>query len=192
MMRKLTSLGLIAAAAILCYGMQTSKPHYAELTGPIPVYGRPGELVTTRTFDVRVDKVTFARRLAFDLFGQHKLLTTGGVWAVVTVDLAARDITAGIGSAIWQGPGGLRYDTTERLLLVAGMPPVTAEPGLPGKGRFVFEIRPDEVSDATLLVSQARYFALDSQARIALGPVATDPDGLPQGTVETLDLAQDL
>ncbi len=192
MTRRLANLGLLLAAAVLCYGLQTTKPHYADLTGPIPVRGALKADVATRTFGVRADGVTFARTLAVRQFGQRRLLTTGGVWAIVSVALAARDSTTTVAAATWKGPDGLLYDTTERLSLVPGMPPVTVQPGLPGEGRFVFEIRPDQASGATLLVSEARYFALDSQARIALGPVAAGPDGLPEGTVETFDLAQGL
>ncbi len=190
MRRRLANLGLLLAAAVLCYGLQTTKPHYADLTGPIPVRGALRDDVATRTFRVRADSVTFARRLTIEQFGRRRLLTTGGVWAVVTVALTARDSSTTVAAATWKGPDGLLYDTTERLSLAPGMPPVTVQPGLPGQGRFVFEIRPDEASGATLLVSEARYFALDSQARIALGPIDMGPDGLPDGTVETLDLTQ--
>ena len=192
MMRRLANIGLLLAAAVLCYGLQTTRPHYADLIAPIPVYGNLKDDVALRTFTVRADAVTFACTLAIEQFGRRRLLTTGGVWAIVTVALSAKDSTTTIAAATWKGPGGLLYDTTERLSLAPGMPPVTVQPGLPGKGRLVFEIRPDEASEATLLVSEARYFALDSQAHIALGTIAVRPDGLPEGTVETFDLSKDL
>jgi len=73
-----------------------------------------------------------------------------------------------------------------------GLLPVAIDPGLPRKARLIFEVRPDEASDATLLVSEKLVAALDSQAEIALGPVAVAADGLPAGTVDMLDMAQPL
>jgi hypothetical protein len=177
-------------AVLFCYGLQISKPHYGDLIGPIPARGKLGDTVVGRAFEVHAEKVEFARKLKVDQFGQQKVLTTGGVWAVVSVDFAARSESTVVSTASWRGPAGLTYDQTERLSFMNGLLPVAIDPGLPRKARLIFEVRPDETSNATLLVSEKLVAALDSQAEIALGPVAVGADGLPAGTVDTLDMLQ--
>ncbi|MET3591395.1 hypothetical protein ABID26_000774 [Mesorhizobium shonense] len=190
MMRKLANIVLLLAAVSLCYGLQVSKPHYGDLIGPIPARGDLGDTVVGRSFELRAEKVEFARNLKVDRFGDSKVLTTGGIWAVVTVEFAARAQSTTVAVASWRGATGLTYDQTERLSFADGLLPVAIDPGLPKKVRLIFELRADEVSDATLLVSEKLMSALDSQAEISLGPVAIGPDGLPPGTVGMLDMAE--
>ncbi|TWG94757.1 hypothetical protein L598_003400000190 [Mesorhizobium sp. J18] len=185
---RLANLAILGLAAAICYGMQTSKPHYADLTGPIPVRGGMGDDVKARLFQLRVDKVEFAKILAVSEFGKDRTLTTGGLWAIVTVELAATNSTTTISEATWQGPTGLGYRETERLAMVSGLPPFTVEPGLPARGRFVFEVPPSEISGATLLVSNERAFALDSQARITLDGLRLKPDGTPEMVADIYDM----
>lgn len=188
MMRRGVNIAVFLVAALLCYGMLATKPLYADLTGPIPVYGKIQDTVRTRTFDIAVDKVVFARTLKLDRFGQQKLLTTGGVWAVVTAKLNATDRSAMAAAATWQGPDGLNYRASERVSLAAGALPIALDPGVPGKARLVFEVLPSQVSGATLLVSGKLAGPLDSEARIALGPIAAQANGLPEGAIETYEL----
>ena len=51
-------------------------------------------------------------------------------------------------------------------------------------------MRPEEVGNATVLISSKLMAALHSQAEISIGPVAALSDGMPAGTVDTLDLTQ--
>jgi len=190
MMRKLANIFLLLIAVVLCYGLQVSKPRYGDLIGPIPVHGRLGEAIAGRNFEVRVEKVAFARNLKIDRFGESKVLTTGGIWAVVTVELEARTQSTTVAVASWRGHTGLTYDETQRLSFTDGLLPVAIDPGLRKRARLVFELRPDQASNATLLISEKLLAALDSQAEISLGPVATTPDGAPAGCVDTLDLTQ--
>ncbi|MDX8480021.1 hypothetical protein RFN28_16235 [Mesorhizobium sp. VK24D] len=190
MTRKLANIILLFVAVSLCYGLQVSKPRYGDLIGPIPSRGRLGDTVVGRSFEVRVEKVKFAHNLKVDRFGEAKILTTGGVWAVVTVEFAARAQSMTVAVASWRGPTGLTYDQTERLSFTDGLLPVAVDPGLPKKARLIFEMRPAEASNANLLISEKLMSALDSQAEISLGPVATGSDGLPAGTVEMLDMTQ--
>ncbi|WP_192256694.1 hypothetical protein [Mesorhizobium silamurunense] len=190
MMRKLANIVLLLVAVSLCYGLQLSKPHHGDLIGPIPARGKLGDTVVGRGFEIRAEKVEFARKLKADRFGDSKVLTTGGIWAVVTVEFAARAQSTTVAVASWRGPTGLTYDQTERLSFTDGLLPVAIDPGLPKKARLIFELRPDEASDAVVLVSEKLMSALDSQAEIWLGPVAIGPDGLPPGTVDTLDMTQ--
>ena len=165
---------------------------YGDLIGPIPARGKLGDTVVGRSFEAHAEKVEFARNLKTDRYGETKLLTTGGVWAVVTVEFAARGESTTIGVASWRGPAGLTYDQTERLSFANGLLPVAIDPGLTRKARLVFELRPDEASNATLLISEKLMAALDSQAEISLGAVAVAADGMPAGTVDTLDMSQPL
>lgn len=190
MIRCVSNVVLLVIAVALCYGMQTSTPHYARLTGLIPVRGGIGETIEARSFSLKVAKIGFAHTLKLNAFGKEKVLTTGGLWAIVTAELAARDASTSVWGGIWQGPAGLRYRTSERLGVAPGAPPFSLEPGLPRKVRFVFEIPADQAANATLLVASARFSALDSEAQIKLGTVETGADGLPAGVIETFDLDQ--
>lgn len=190
MMRRIANSAVFLIAILLCYGLQTTKPGYADLIAPIPVYGKVPDTVHTRTFDVGVDKVVFARTLKFDQFGKQKLLTTGGVWVIITARLDAAGRSAMVAAATWQGADGLKYRTSERASLAAGALPVPLDPGIPGRMRLVFEILPSQANEAVLRVSGTFAAALDSEARIALGPIAIQPDGMPEGTVETYELGK--
>ena len=188
MMRRAGNLAAVCAAVALCYGMQRTKPHYIDLTGPIPSYGKVGEIVETLRFGLRVDNVVFARRLKVELLSQEKMLTSDGLWAIVSTELAATDASTSVAGAVWQGPTGLRYMPTERLGAHALMPPHAVDPGLPRKALFIFEIPPDQAEGATLLISNARYSALDAEARISLDDIHPRPDGMPGSFVMTYDL----
>jgi len=185
--RRIANLVLLLIAVVLCYGMKISMPHYAELTGPIPVRAAIGDTVETRSFSLRVEKFGFARKLEINAYGTEKVLTTGGLWAIVTAELAAKDASTSVWGGIWRGPTGLRYHTTGRLGAIAGTPPYLLEPGLPRKVRFVFEIPADQAANATLLVASARFSALDSEAQVTLGSVETGADDLPVGIMQTFD-----
>jgi hypothetical protein len=188
MMRGIGNLAAVCAAVAICYGMQHSKPRYADLIAPMPTRGKMQEVVRTLRFDVRVDQVTFAKRLKVNEFGKEKMLTSGGLWAIVLADLAAADKTTTVAGAVWQGPTGLRYMPSGRLNLGPPLPPHLVDPGLPKKGLFLFEVPADQVRGATLLVSSARNSALDAEARIALDEVELRDDGMPETFVMTRDL----
>lgn len=178
-MRKLSNILVVLVAVAVLYGMQRTKPRYGELTGPIPVHGKMHETVHTREFDVRLDKVTFARELTFTQFGKTKVLTTSGLWAVVTGQLAATTSTTTVSAATWLGPTGLKYGLTGRVGGAASLPPYDLAPGLPKQARFVFELLPDQVNGATLVLSSKPEPALDSEARIAIDDFKKFNDGQP-------------
>ena len=180
---RLGNLAVALAAVALCYAMMVTKPHYADLIAPIPVHATMKETVTARTFGVHVDKVTFARALQAEHFGEPKLLTTGGVWAIVAVSLSANSTSTTVGEAVWRGPTGLDYRMTERVGFSPGLPPHAVEPGLPKRGLFVFEIPSDQIQGATLLVAGRRFAPLDSEAMIAIDDVPLDAAGEPRDVV---------
>jgi hypothetical protein len=189
MIGRLGNLALLCAAIALCYGMQNSKPHYADLIGPIPVDAAMDETADARTFGIHVDRITFAWALSASRFGQDKLLTTGGIWAVVDASIAATGSSTVVSEAAWQGPSGLTYRMSERVGFAPGLPPHNVEPGLPKRGRFVFEVPPNQIRGATLRVTAKRFAPLDSEVRIDLDALPLDDDGQPEGIVAIYDLA---
>jgi hypothetical protein len=186
--RILGNLVILCATVALSYGMQATKPHYADLTAPIPVDGAMHDTVRARSFDVRLDKVVFARQLKTNQFGQQKLLTTSGLWAVVSTSLTATAASTTVADGTWQGPTGLRYHQTERLGYRQDMPPHGVDPGLEKSGLFVFEIPPDQISGASLLVAARQFGPLDAQARISLDGIPTSADGQPTDVLPEYDL----
>ena len=186
--RVLGNLAILCATVALSYGTQVSKPHYADLTAPIPVDGAMHDTVHARSFDVRLDKVIFARALKASQFGQQKLLTTSGLWAVVTTNLTATAASTTVADGTWQGPTGLRYNQTERLGYRQDMPPHGVDPGLERRGLFVFEVPPDQIRGARLLISARQFGPLDAQARISLDGVPTGTDGQPVDVLPEYDL----
>ncbi|RUW63389.1 hypothetical protein [Mesorhizobium sp. M7A.F.Ca.US.008.03.1.1] len=186
--RAIGNLLILCATVALSYGMQVSKPHYAELTAPIPIDGAMHDTVRARSFDVRLDKVVFARTLKTNQFGQERLLTTSGLWAVVTADLTATSTSTTVAGGTWQGPTGLRYHHTERLSYRQDMPPHAVDPDLERNGLFVFEVPPDQIRGASLLVAARRFAPLDAQARISLDAVPTGADGQPTDVLPLYDL----
>ena len=170
MMRWLGRLAALLVAAILLLAMQWTTPYYDRKTDPIPVYGQIGDTVTARKFTVRIETVQFARQLRFTAYGKEVVRDTSGLWAVVTATLAARSETALVYEAVWEGPTGLRYSHSDRLsgvrFLLSG---TTLQPGLPRRGRFIFEIREDQARGATFVAPHIGTTRLDSIVRIALG-----------------------
>lgn len=186
--RVLGNLVILAATVALSYGMQVSKPHYADLTAPIPVDGAMHDTLHARSFDVRLDKVVFARTLKTNQFGQEKVLTTSGLWAVVSTNLTATAASTTVADGTWQGPTGLRYHQTERLGYRQDMPPHGVDPGLEKRGLFVFEIPLDQIRGARLLISARQFAPLDAQARISLDGVPMGADGQPTNVLPEYDL----
>jgi hypothetical protein len=178
-MRRLRNIAIILAAAVVLYGMWLTKPRYGELTGPIVSSGKMHDPVHTREFDVTLNQVRFARELTYVQFGETKVLTTSGLWAIVSVELAATTRSAAVSVAIWQGPAGLRFEQSNRVGWLPGQPPYMLEPGLPKQVQLAFEISPDQVNGATLLVSAQVQPSLDSEARIAIDDFKKFNDGQP-------------
>ncbi|MGT2467939.1 hypothetical protein ACVOMV_28555 [Mesorhizobium atlanticum] len=191
MMRRTANIILLLMAVLFCYGLQISKPHYGDLIGPIPARGKLGDTVVGRAFEVHAEKVEFARKLKVDQFGQQKVLTTGGVWAVVSVDFAARSESTVVSTA---SPSADRpvSPTTRRsgCLFMNGLPAGRdrSRPAEEGEADFRSAAGRNEQRYPAGLGGWWRRWIL--QAEIALGPVAVGADGLPAGTVDTLDMLQ--
>lgn len=178
MKRRLATWALVVVAAAVLFAMQRSTLRYDELTGAIPVHGDMHETVSTRLFDIEVQGVQFARSVAYRYLGKDQVLTTSGLWALVTTRLTARATSMLITRAYWDGPRGLRYELTDRAVNPPDMPPVRLDPGLPRVGQFLFEIRADQAGGATLVVwPEGLPPRLDDEARIALDELPRNADG---------------
>eukprot|EP01132_Coremiostelium_polycephalum_P008965 gene8965-10984_t len=190
LMRPLGNILVVCLAVIVLYALQQTKPHYEDLTGPIPSYGKMHETVHTRLVDLRLEQVDFARELAFTQYGQRKTLTTSGLWAVATAELAATTASATVAAATWVGPTGLHYEKTDRVGTLSSQMPPMLDPGMPRKVRFVFEILPDQVNGATFTLSSRMAPRLDSEARIAIDDFRKFNDGQPL-IADSYDLGTD-
>ena len=183
MMKLVGNIALVCVAALLCYGMRETKPRFNDLTRTIPVEGSMSETLATRFFDMRVDKVEFARALK----SNQQTYTTSGVWAVVTSDLTATEAPKSLYRRVWEGPTGLRYVETAR---IGSDFPTAFAVGLPQNGRLVFEIPLDQARGAKLLVSRDYLTEFDSEARIALDAIELTPEGTPAKIADVLDISQ--
>ncbi|WP_094838674.1 hypothetical protein [Bordetella genomosp. 4] len=178
MKRRLATLALILIAAAVLFAMQRTTPRYDELTGAIPVRAGMHETASTRLFDIEVQRVQFARKIAYRYIGKDVVLTTSGLWAIVTASLTARSESMSITRGFWDGPQGLRYEQSDRAVNPPHMTPIRLDPGLSTFGRFLFEIRPDQVGDATLVVWPSGLPPrLDAEAHIALDDLPRAADG---------------
>ena len=92
MMRRLANLVLLLVAVAFCYGLQISKPHYADLIGPIPVRGKVGDTIVGRSFEVLFEKTG---RHAGQIVGRSPYLQPVQVMApaIMIGDIAAVTIT---------------------------------------------------------------------------------------------------
>ncbi|MFD1702215.1 hypothetical protein ACFSCV_04285 [Methylopila henanensis] len=168
--RRLATVALVLAAVPLLWALRWTTPVYAELTGPIPVHGAPGEWVEGRQLGAKVSGVRLAGRLRAEVFGRRIERTTSGVWAVVDLELRATVDSVMLHGARWVGPSGRAYAASRR---VEGPPNLatglTLQPGLARKAILVFELPADEVADGELRLSALPEPRLDSEIRIALG-----------------------
>lgn len=178
-MRRLANIAVIFVAVVLLYGMWVTKPRYGELTGPIAAYGKMHDPVHTREFDVALNQVTLARELTYTQFGTSKVLTTSGLWAIASVELSATTKSTAVSIAIWEGPTGLRFAQSNRVGWLPGQPPYMLEPGLQRQIQLAFEIMPDQVNGATLLLSAQMKPSLDSEARVKIDDFKKFNDGKP-------------
>lgn len=168
-MRKLaTFLGPCIAIFVL-YALQRSLPTYGEITSPIATYGRIGEKIAARNFELTVTRLRFARTIRLTAFGKERSYGTSGVWAIVEAEAAARNETISVTSAIWLSADGLRYFATQRLNAApALLGQQQLQPGLPQRALMIFEFPESEMNKGTLLVARTSFLPLDSELHIAM------------------------
>ncbi|WP_454857333.1 hypothetical protein [Rhizobium binxianense] len=188
MIRTIANLSVFSITAVLCYFMQTSKPHYIDLVRTVPIEGKLGERIEGRFFTAKADNVQFARSLRVEQNRTVQTLSTRGIWAVVTVEVEATAEPIALYRRTWNGPAGLVFDESGRV--AAGLP-TDFVAGLAGKGHLVFEILPDQARDAEIRISRDWMTEFDNELRIDLDKIELQPDGQPV-IMETLDLRRSL
>lgn len=143
--RAVTALALLAALAAVKQG----DPQKYQLTRDIAAVGSIGQRVQTADFVAKVVRVAAAHEVA----GQgSKPEPTGGIWLIVSVIAqAARDPVA-LNSTQLLTPNGDQFnvgdvpgagDTIDRTQL---------QPDVPSEGVMVFQLPPDQLAGAQLLL----------------------------------------
>lgn len=185
-MRKLAALLGVFLAIFALYVLQKSLPTYGDITSPVAVFGRTGEKVSARNFELMVTQLRFARNIKLTAFSNERNYGTSGVWAIIEAEAAARNETVTVMSAAWLGADGLRYRASERL---SNAPALLGrqqlEPGLPQRVLMIFEFPESEMNKGTLLVARYPFQPLDNELRIAMespsAPVIHDQVTLERG-----------
>lgn len=185
-MRKLAALFGVFVAIFALYVLQKSLPTYGDITSPIAVFGKIGERVTARNFELTVTQLRFVRNIKLTAFGNERSYGTSGIWAIVEAEAAARNETVTLMSAAWLGAGGLRYLASERINNApALLGRQQLEPGLPQRVLMIFEFPQSEMNKGTLLVARYPFQPLDNELRIAMesssAPVIHDQVTLERG-----------
>lgn len=168
-MRKFaTLLGPLIAIFVL-YALQKSLPTYGEITSPIAIYGKAGEKIAARNFELTVTQLHFTRNIKLTAFGKEHSYATSGIWAVVEAEAAARNETITVMSAAWRSADGLRYLASERLNSApALLGQQQLQPGLPQRVLMIFEFPESEMNNGTLLVARTSFQPLDDELHIAM------------------------
>lgn len=162
-----TTLALLFAAAAL-YGLQQTRPLYADITSPIVTSGAMNERTEAGAFAISLDSVRVARTLDIETFGKTKAYTSSGVWVVVEGEAEARHETLSLVSGEWISRKGIHYVLTDRIpATIEMMPGDVYQPGLPRRILLVFEVPPDAVVGGTVAVTRSRLPPLDDEIHIA-------------------------
>lgn len=149
---------------------QTGTDPFNKLTpevarAPFPSSGAPGQWITARTFDLRVDAVTGAAKLAATANSPAR--TSEGVFVVVQASIRAHDEPVSLAGWQLRDDTGRHFTPTDRTVQLALLG--RAQPGFVRTVPVVFEI-PGDVTGLTVLVSQspAASLRLDSQVQVPL------------------------
>ncbi|MHA6686724.1 hypothetical protein [Mesorhizobium sp. A556] len=165
----------VMVAAALLYGMQRTTPLYSEITSPVPIAGRQGERIDTTAFAIGITNTHLARKLTVTDFGSTRTYITSGVWVIVEGAAEAKHESLALTSAEWLGPGGLRYQVSQRLPTIPGsLGTEQLEPGIPRPILMAFEVPETQLAGARLLVSRSAMTPLDEQASIELTDLRPD------------------
>lgn len=152
--------------------------------------GKRGEVVTTNTFKVRVDKPLVAKKLEFKelSFSDPDVRTTSRVWLVVPAAVQAQKAPERFEGATLVSKAGKRYGTSNRIpgsFMPGGE---GTSPGIAFTGIWAFEVPPEEIPGAQLWLSVSPASPeLASQARIDLGLGAD----VVEKAVATYDLSKE-
>lgn len=151
---------LVLAVLAAVVWLRRHEPSYSERVAPVRVAGEPGRRVEARNFAVEVDtaRLTVAKTLrgppATSLATEPVLVRTPGVWLSVPARIEALR-EEGMVSAIVRSRDGLVYNSggsdrpkAPRLNLDDRF----VAPGLPEEGHYFFELPPDRLQGARILL----------------------------------------
>lgn len=164
-----------AVALLVVAGVATvTAPDDEEVFGAIDSHGVPGEVVHSRTFDVRVDGVRAGETLDIDDEFRTVDSRTSGVWVVVDATVTW-NVSAGALTYTNLRIGEREYRASDIQPVPSLMGAIT-QAGVPMAGSFVFEVPSSALTDPGAASAQVR-------PEFGLEP---GPDTVP---VITLDLA---
>ncbi|HLV72939.1 MAG TPA: hypothetical protein VKY91_09150 [Vulgatibacteraceae bacterium] len=179
----------IGGAALLAGAMwlHTLVPELrAAQLDPIRTGGKVGEVVRTRDFSVRVEKVEAARSLApgFSLGGRPDV-GTDGIYLIVRFRASSHREPLQLRMANLETPGGYVYKHDPRTRAAsAGVQP-TFQPMIWTSGTFLYELPEDRLEGARLVVGPGGLLPqLSAAAEIDLGITAKRAKELIGGAAE--------
>ncbi|GAA3843042.1 hypothetical protein GCM10022226_77440 [Sphaerisporangium flaviroseum] len=145
------TLGVILISAAVY--VQTFVLDGSRLDDPLTVSGGIQEAVSTDVFSARLDRVEFAKSVRVKKqFGTDED-TTDKVFLVVKVGATAPRRPIQLTSHLVTADG-LRFDVTDHVTDTATLGSKWVQPGWWGSGLFFFEVPPDKVPGARVVVSQ--------------------------------------
>lgn len=169
MARKSVSAVLTAALMVLAMWLYTFKPHLqADLQKPIAGSGRIGSVVANDVFSVKVDKVDVARSITASSFPKPEVMPSLGLFVIVHLQIKSNKKPFTPGHIRLTTDGGLSYDESGR----ARLPSVNNDyqPMLWAPATFIFEIPPDRLAGARLIVGESTLLnQLSAETAIDLG-----------------------
>ncbi len=160
------------AAVLLAVGVLAANaavPDWQRKYRPLATRGTVDEVVNAGPFTMRVDRVELARSLASGSLTGSGQLPTPGIWVVVWARMKVHEEPTSASSVALLTRDGHRYRASDRPDLQRLLNEQSLEPGIGRYGAFVFEIPPERLAGARLLVSTALVPTLGPQARIDLG-----------------------
>ena len=151
---------LALAVLVAIVWLRRHEPSYSERVAPVRVAGEPGRRVQARNFAVRVDTagLTVAKALrgppATSLATEPVMVRTPGVWLSVPARIEALR-EEGMVSALVRSRDGLVYKSggSDRPKVpTLNLDDRFVAPGLPEQGRYFFELPPDRLQGARMLL----------------------------------------
>jgi hypothetical protein len=151
--------GAVAACVLLLaaiVGMHRLVPSPTEQMGPISTHGQVGERIDTGGFTITVSKVRLARTLVEQGFSPGPPVRTDGIWVVLTATLTGEWKAAAHGDTFLEAADGTKYYVSERSDSSSQLTEdLSTEPGVPRRGRIVFEIPPEQLTGAVVRIGRS-------------------------------------
>lgn len=168
-MRRIGSvaLGLLLLVAVLF--VTRTAPTYEQQMGNIATSGRIGELIDTRGFKLRVERVRVTKQVKLASLLDPEPFTTKGIWVVIVATLIGDRKGTPYSNTRLVTPDGRIYHTSRRLLSVDLLTEDSStEPGIPRRGVILFEIPPDALEGSVLHVAKGFESRLGPEAVVDL------------------------